>query len=178
MFEVDKEIMVTQTAVIKEVTAQHLESEYTCLAWNDFGNTSVTIRLKKRNKGAFIFYLFFHRVHFKRTVVNLDCERDANKSMTVSQHRVQFLVSDKKAIWRKCVMCLCYITATWPSLIPCPVVLLLLAAGLGMAAHVKRLELQLIFRSYCQSGKCNTGQKTFRCFALPVCYTHTLGLTL
>lgn len=54
-FEVDKEIKVTQTAVIKEVTARHLESSYTCFARNDFGNRSVTIRLKKRNTGTVLF---------------------------------------------------------------------------------------------------------------------------
>lgn len=96
-----EEVKVARTAVIKEVTAQHLESTYTCVAKNRFGNDSVTIRLKKKNK------------------------------------------------------------VTWPSQIPCPVVLLLLAAGLGIAVRVKWLELQLIFRSYVQSGKRNTEDKEF-----------------
>lgn len=71
--------------------------------------------------------------------------------------------------------CSLWLTVTWPSLIPCPVVLLLLAAGLGITVRVKWLELQLIFRSYVQSGKCNTGQKaSVACTStvLPVCRTH------
>lgn len=51
----DEEVLVTRTAVIKEVTTQHLESTYTCVAKNRFGNVSVTIRLKKKNKGNIVF---------------------------------------------------------------------------------------------------------------------------
>lgn len=87
----------------------------------------------------------------------------------------------EKGICRNCVsvcdwICSHWSTVTWPSLVPCPVVLLLLAAGLGMTARVKRLELQLIFRSYFQSRKCNTGlaaSLACRCTVLPVSVTHT-----
>lgn len=52
MPKIDQENKVTRTAVIKEVTVQHLQSTYTCSARNWFGNSSVTIRLKKKNKGT------------------------------------------------------------------------------------------------------------------------------
>lgn len=77
---------------------------------------------------------------------------------------------------QRLLTCSLWLTVTWPSLIPCPVVLLLLlAAGLGVAVRVKRLELQLIFRSYVQSGKCNTGWRAALArtsAVLPVCHMH------
>lgn len=53
--ELGEELTVAATAVIKALTARHLESTYTCSARNGFGNDSVTIRLKKKNKGNDVF---------------------------------------------------------------------------------------------------------------------------
>lgn len=46
----------TQTAVIKVVKLQHLNNTYTCFARNSFGNSSVTIKLKNKNKGTILFF--------------------------------------------------------------------------------------------------------------------------
>uniref|UniRef100_H3C6N4 Interleukin 18 receptor accessory protein n=1 Tax=Tetraodon nigroviridis TaxID=99883 RepID=H3C6N4_TETNG len=43
-------VEVTQTAVINEVTPQHLDNTYTCVATNTIGSQNVTIRLKQRRK--------------------------------------------------------------------------------------------------------------------------------
>ncbi|KAE8297469.1 Interleukin-18 receptor accessory protein [Larimichthys crocea] len=43
-------VKVTQTAIIKKVTLQHLNNTYTCMASNTVGNSSVTIKLKKKIK--------------------------------------------------------------------------------------------------------------------------------
>ncbi|XP_076587169.1 interleukin-18 receptor accessory protein-like [Chaetodon auriga] len=45
-----KEFKVTQRAIIKEVTPHHLNNTYTCIASNTVGNTTVTIKLKKKHK--------------------------------------------------------------------------------------------------------------------------------
>lgn len=58
IIQIDEEVKVTQTAFIKEVTAQHLESSYTCFARNSYENRSVTIRLKNRNTGTLTLFLF------------------------------------------------------------------------------------------------------------------------
>ncbi|KAM9367001.1 interleukin-18 receptor accessory protein-like [Symphorus nematophorus] len=42
--------MVTQQAIIEEVTPQHLNNTYTCIASNTVGNHNVTIKLKKKIK--------------------------------------------------------------------------------------------------------------------------------
>lgn len=68
----DEEVPVSRTAVIKEVTTQHLESTYTCVAKNHFGNVSVTIRLKKKNKGN-IFKSLLHN-----SCVNYAADLDIN----------------------------------------------------------------------------------------------------
>ncbi|XP_026234832.1 interleukin-18 receptor accessory protein-like isoform X2 [Anabas testudineus] len=45
-----EECIVIQTAIIEEVTPQHLNHTYTCIASNSVGNSSATISLKKKNK--------------------------------------------------------------------------------------------------------------------------------
>nr|XP_046247528.1 interleukin-18 receptor accessory protein-like isoform X2 [Scatophagus argus] len=45
-----QEFKVTQMATIKEVTQQHLDSTYTCLARNTVGTRTVTVKLKEKNK--------------------------------------------------------------------------------------------------------------------------------
>lgn len=50
--EIPEEIKITQIAVIKEVTPQHLNHVYTCSTENTNGRSSVTIRLKRRIKGT------------------------------------------------------------------------------------------------------------------------------
>ncbi|XP_044048657.1 interleukin-18 receptor accessory protein-like isoform X2 [Siniperca chuatsi] len=45
-----QEFKVTQRAIIKEVTPQYLNNRYTCIASNTVGNSSVTIKLKKKIK--------------------------------------------------------------------------------------------------------------------------------
>ncbi|XP_039979688.1 interleukin-18 receptor accessory protein-like isoform X2 [Xiphias gladius] len=46
--EINGEYRVTRRAIIKEVTPQHLNHTYTCIANNTVGNSSVTIKLKKK----------------------------------------------------------------------------------------------------------------------------------
>lgn len=46
------EIQVIQRAIIEEVTPQHLNNRYTCAAHNTVGNSTVTIKLKKKNIGT------------------------------------------------------------------------------------------------------------------------------
>ncbi|XP_070823602.1 interleukin-18 receptor accessory protein-like [Chaetodon trifascialis] len=45
-----QEIKVTQRAIIKDVTPQHLNNTYTCIASNTVGSSSVTIQLKRKHK--------------------------------------------------------------------------------------------------------------------------------
>nr|XP_020463991.1 interleukin-18 receptor accessory protein-like [Monopterus albus] len=45
-----EETEVIQSAIIKEVTSQHLNHTYTCIASNTVGNSAVTIKLKKKIK--------------------------------------------------------------------------------------------------------------------------------
>lgn len=45
-------VEVTQTAVINEVTQQHLDNLYTCIATNSIGSSTVTVRLKQRLAGS------------------------------------------------------------------------------------------------------------------------------
>lgn len=47
-----QEFKVTQKAIIKKVTPQHLDSTYTCIATNIVGNSSVTIKLRTKVKGT------------------------------------------------------------------------------------------------------------------------------
>lgn len=51
-----------------------------------------------------------------------------------------------------------WISVKWPSLVGYPIVPLLLVAGLGIVLHVKRLEVQLIYRYHFQRGKRDGGQ--------------------
>ncbi|KAM7014976.1 interleukin-18 receptor accessory protein-like, partial [Tautogolabrus adspersus] len=44
------EYKITQRSIIKEVTPQHLNNTYTCIATNSFGNSCITIKLKKKIK--------------------------------------------------------------------------------------------------------------------------------
>ncbi|XP_061608970.1 interleukin-18 receptor accessory protein-like isoform X1 [Phyllopteryx taeniolatus] len=45
-----KELMVTRSAIIQEVTALHINRTYACTATNSFGNSSVTVKLKRKIK--------------------------------------------------------------------------------------------------------------------------------
>ncbi|XP_074523264.1 interleukin-18 receptor accessory protein-like [Halichoeres trimaculatus] len=95
---------VIQQSIIKEVTPQHLNNTYTCMASNSLGNSSVTIKLKQKSK------------------------------------------------------------VRWPSLVGYPIASFLLVAGLGVVLHVKRLELQLIYRCYLQHQKHSKDEKEFDVF--------------
>ncbi|KAM6943568.1 interleukin-18 receptor accessory protein-like [Xenentodon cancila] len=95
---------ITQTAIIKEVTPQHLNHTYTCTASNAAGKTSVTVTLTKKIK------------------------------------------------------------VKWPSLVGYPFAAFLVVAGLGSIMYVKRLELQLIYRSRFQYGKYDGENKEFDAF--------------
>ncbi|XP_030614957.1 interleukin-18 receptor accessory protein-like [Archocentrus centrarchus] len=52
----------------------------------------------------------------------------------------------------------------WPSLVGYPVTSFLLVAGLGIIVHVKWLEIQLIHRSYFQTGRQDGDEKEFDVF--------------
>ncbi|XP_020493528.3 interleukin-18 receptor accessory protein-like [Labrus bergylta] len=45
-----EEYKLTRRSIIKEVTPQHLNNTYTCIATNSVGNSSITIKLKKKIK--------------------------------------------------------------------------------------------------------------------------------
>uniref|UniRef100_A0A3P8UGX8 Interleukin 18 receptor accessory protein n=1 Tax=Amphiprion percula TaxID=161767 RepID=A0A3P8UGX8_AMPPE len=102
--EIHDDIKITQISIIKEVTPQHLNHMYTCSTANTVGNSSVTIKLKRRIK------------------------------------------------------------VKWPCLVAYPIVSFLMLAMLGGILHLKRLELQLIYRSYFQYGKHDTDEKQFDVF--------------
>ncbi|XP_034536366.1 interleukin-18 receptor accessory protein-like [Notolabrus celidotus] len=93
---------VTQRSIIREVTTQHFNNTFTCIATNSVGNDSITIKLKKKIKGQ--------------------------------------------------------------SVVVYPVASLLLVAGLGVALHVKWLELRLIYRSYVQQGNRDEEEREFDVF--------------
>lgn len=69
--EVFPKVEVTQMAVINEVTPEHLDNTYTCIATNAIGTDKVTIRLKQRHTGSILFLLSFTNLggHF-HTVQN------------------------------------------------------------------------------------------------------------
>ncbi|XP_008290780.1 interleukin-18 receptor accessory protein isoform X2 [Stegastes partitus] len=102
--EILEELKIIQVSIIKKVTPQHLNHTYTCSTSNAVGNSSITIKLKRRNK------------------------------------------------------------AKWPCLVGHAVVSFLVVAGLGGIVHLKRLELEIIYRSYFQYGKHDTEKKQFDVF--------------
>lgn len=53
------EFLVTQRAIIKEVTLRHFNHTYTCMASNAVGNSSTTIKLKRKTGGISIFPAVF-----------------------------------------------------------------------------------------------------------------------
>lgn len=59
-----KKTEVILRATIREVTAQHLNHTYTCVAGNTVGNSSVTIRLKLKKQGNFYFLISNLKVYF------------------------------------------------------------------------------------------------------------------
>ncbi|XP_061608971.1 interleukin-18 receptor accessory protein-like isoform X2 [Phyllopteryx taeniolatus] len=57
-----KELMVTRSAIIQEVTALHINRTYACTATNSFGNSSVTVKLKRKIKDEKEFDVFLSYV--------------------------------------------------------------------------------------------------------------------
>ncbi|XP_068177678.1 interleukin-18 receptor accessory protein-like isoform X2 [Antennarius striatus] len=54
-----EEFKVTQRAIIKEVTLQHLSSAYSCIATNANGSSRVTIKLKNAIKGKWLSWFLY-----------------------------------------------------------------------------------------------------------------------